>query len=168
MLDRVAHGGSVALASFVERRRFGYRRLHVPLVGRCAANHKPLFRICREERLGVRKRGGRKRALGTRSPMAFPQAAGSPTKALKAPPGSAAYQYRGHHQGQRGPRHSCIRPMDRAQINEFWYRPRRCKTRPFLGSRCETHAQDGQDKTRCSLVGRYGGGHLRQQPIHPD
>jgi putative transposase len=37
-------------------------------------NHKRLFRIYREERLGVRKRGGRKRALGTRSPMTLPEA----------------------------------------------------------------------------------------------
>jgi putative transposase len=36
-------------------------------------NHKRLFRLYREERLGVRKRGGRKRALGTRAPMALPQ-----------------------------------------------------------------------------------------------
>ena len=32
-------------------------------------NHKRLFRIYREERLMVRKRGCRKRALGTRTPM---------------------------------------------------------------------------------------------------
>jgi putative transposase len=36
-------------------------------------NHKRLFRLYREERLGVRKRGGRKRALGTRAPIALPQ-----------------------------------------------------------------------------------------------
>jgi transposase InsO family protein len=36
-------------------------------------NHKKLFRIYREERLVVRKRGGRKRALGTRAPAAVPQ-----------------------------------------------------------------------------------------------
>ena len=36
-------------------------------------NHKRLFRLYREERLGVRKRGGRKRALGSRAPMALPQ-----------------------------------------------------------------------------------------------
>jgi putative transposase len=59
-----------------ERRRFGYRRLHI-LLGRegIVLNHKRLFRLYREERLGVRKRGGRKRALGTRSPMALPEAA---------------------------------------------------------------------------------------------
>ena len=38
-------------------------------------NHKRLFRLYREERLTVRKRGGRKRALGTRAPMTVPQAA---------------------------------------------------------------------------------------------
>lgn len=32
-------------------------------------NHKKLFRIYRDERLTVRNRGGRKRALGTRMPM---------------------------------------------------------------------------------------------------
>jgi putative transposase len=63
-----------ALAS--ERRRFGYRRLHILLTREgMRLNHKRLFRIYREERLGVRKRGGRKRALGTRSPMTLPEAA---------------------------------------------------------------------------------------------
>jgi putative transposase len=36
-------------------------------------NHKKLRRLYREERLQVRRRGGRKRALGTRVPMAMPQ-----------------------------------------------------------------------------------------------
>jgi putative transposase len=36
-------------------------------------NCKKLYRLYREERLTVRKRGGRKRALGTRAPMAIPQ-----------------------------------------------------------------------------------------------
>src|ERR1700740_2665860 len=35
-------------------------------------NHKRLFRIYREERLMVRKRGGRKRALRMRAPMPVP------------------------------------------------------------------------------------------------
>jgi hypothetical protein len=35
-------------------------------------NHKRLFRIYREERLMVGKRGGRKRALGMRAPMPVP------------------------------------------------------------------------------------------------
>ena len=35
-------------------------------------NHKRLFQLYREERLAVRRRGGRKRALGTRAPMPVP------------------------------------------------------------------------------------------------
>ena len=58
-----------------ERRRFGYRRLHVLLRREgTQVNHKKLRRIYAEERLQVRRRGGRKRALGTRAPMALPQA----------------------------------------------------------------------------------------------
>jgi transposase InsO family protein len=57
-----------------QRRRFGYRRLHLLLRREgFAVNHKKLFRIYREERLVVRKRGGRKRALGMRAPAAVPQ-----------------------------------------------------------------------------------------------
>ncbi|UVO39415.1 IS3 family transposase [Bradyrhizobium arachidis] len=53
-----------------ERRRFGYRRLHVLLKREgYVINHKKLFRLYREERLAVRRRGGRKRAIGTRAPM---------------------------------------------------------------------------------------------------
>lgn len=57
-----------------ERCRFGYRRLHL-LLGRegWKVNWKKLYRIYREEGLTVRKRGGRKRALGTRAPMTIPQ-----------------------------------------------------------------------------------------------
>jgi putative transposase len=59
-----------------ERRRFGYRRLHILLRREgIVLNHKKLFRLYREERLTVRRRGGRKRALGTRAPMALPQGA---------------------------------------------------------------------------------------------
>ncbi|MET3338839.1 putative transposase [Bradyrhizobium japonicum] len=55
------------------RRRFGYRRLHVLLRREgYLVNHKELFRLYREERLAVRRRGGRKRALGTRAPMVVP------------------------------------------------------------------------------------------------
>lgn len=58
-----------------ERRRFGYRRLRIFLRREgFAVNHKRLFRIYREERLMVRRRGGRKRALGTRAPMPVPLA----------------------------------------------------------------------------------------------
>jgi len=57
-----------------QRRRFGYRRLHLLLRRKgIEVNHKKLFRIYREEKLTVRKRGGRKRAIGTRAPMAIPQ-----------------------------------------------------------------------------------------------
>ena len=56
-----------------ERRRFGYRRIHV-MVARegFQVNHKKLRRIYAEEKLQVRRRGGRKRALGTRKPMVLP------------------------------------------------------------------------------------------------
>lgn len=56
-----------------ERRRFGYRRLHVLLRREgFRVNHKRLFRLYREERLMVRRRGGRKRVIGTRAPMMIP------------------------------------------------------------------------------------------------
>jgi len=56
-----------------ERRRFGYRRLHILLKREgVEMNWKKLYRLYREERLTVRKRGGRKRALGTRRPMVVP------------------------------------------------------------------------------------------------
>jgi putative transposase len=57
-----------------QRRRFGYRRLHILLRREgTRVNHKKLRRLYREERLQVRRRGGRKRALGTRAPMTIPQ-----------------------------------------------------------------------------------------------
>lgn len=56
------------------RRRFGYRRLLVLLRREgVQMNHKRLRRLYAEERLQVRRRGGRKRALGTRAPLAIPQ-----------------------------------------------------------------------------------------------
>lgn len=56
-----------------ERRRFGYRRLHILLRREgYVVNHKRLFRLYREERLAVRRRGGRKRAMGTRAPITLP------------------------------------------------------------------------------------------------
>ena len=58
-----------------ERRRFGYRRLGWLLEREGQViNHKKLYRIYREERLMVRRRRGRKRALGTRAPMTLPSA----------------------------------------------------------------------------------------------
>lgn len=56
-----------------ERRRFGYRRIHIMLERQgIQMNQKKLRRLYREEGLQVRKRGGRKRALGTRRPMIAP------------------------------------------------------------------------------------------------
>ena len=56
------------------RRRFGYRRLHILLQQEgFTLNHKKLRRIYAKERLQVRRRGGRKRALGTREPLTLPQ-----------------------------------------------------------------------------------------------
>jgi putative transposase len=70
--DTGLRGRLRALAA--ERRRFGYRRLHILLRREgVTLNHKKLFRLYREEKLTVSRRGGRKRALGTRAPMALPQ-----------------------------------------------------------------------------------------------
>ncbi len=57
-----------------QRRRFGYRRLGLMLKrAGIKVNRKKLYRLYKEERLTVRKRGGRKRALGARAPIAIPQ-----------------------------------------------------------------------------------------------
>jgi putative transposase len=56
------------------RRRFGYRRLHLLLTREgLYMNHKKLRRLYAAERLQVRRRSGRKRALGTRAPLILPQ-----------------------------------------------------------------------------------------------
>lgn len=56
------------------RRRFGYRRLLLMIRSEgVLINHKKLRRLYAEERLQVRRRGGRKRALGTRAPLTLPQ-----------------------------------------------------------------------------------------------
>jgi putative transposase len=53
-----------------ERRRFGYRRLHVLLRQEgLVMNRKRTQRLYREEGLTVRRRRGRKRATGTRAPI---------------------------------------------------------------------------------------------------
>lgn len=58
-----------------ERRRFGYRRIPIMLERQgIVMNLKKLRRLYREEKLQVRRRGGRKRALGTRRPMLLPDA----------------------------------------------------------------------------------------------
>lgn len=57
----------------VERRRFGYRRIHVLLARQgVRVNQKKVRRLYAEEKLQVKRRGGRKRALGTRRPIAVP------------------------------------------------------------------------------------------------
>ena len=61
-----------------KRRRFGYRRIGVLLERKgMIMNHKKLYRIYREEGLSVKRRRGRKRARGTRTPLpvaAYPNA----------------------------------------------------------------------------------------------
>lgn len=50
-----------------ERRRFGYRRICILLKREgLKINHKKVYRLYKESGLKVRKRGGRKRALGSR------------------------------------------------------------------------------------------------------
>lgn len=53
-----------------ERRRFGYRRLFILLrrEGEASGINR-IYRLYREEGLGVRKRKGRKRAIGIRAPL---------------------------------------------------------------------------------------------------
>uniref|UniRef100_UPI002252126A IS3 family transposase n=1 Tax=Endobacter medicaginis TaxID=1181271 RepID=UPI002252126A len=69
--DTVLRGRLKELAA--ERRRFGYRRLHVLLRREGhVVNRKRVQRLYREEKLTVRRRGGRKRAMGTRRPIETP------------------------------------------------------------------------------------------------
>lgn len=57
-----------------EHRRFGYKRVNVMLERQgWRVNQKKIRRLYREEKLQVRKRSGRKRALGTRRPMLVPE-----------------------------------------------------------------------------------------------
>jgi putative transposase len=56
-----------------ERRRFGYRRLHVLLRQEgLVRNRKRTQRLYREEGLSMRRRRGRKRATGSRAPLLLP------------------------------------------------------------------------------------------------
>ena len=53
-----------------KRRRFGYRRVGVMLERKgMIMNHKKLYRLYTDEKLSVRRRRGRKRARGSRTPM---------------------------------------------------------------------------------------------------
>ena len=44
----------------------------LPIWHEMVVNRKKLYQLYKEEKLTVRKRGGRKRALGTRAPMTIP------------------------------------------------------------------------------------------------
>ncbi len=63
-----AHEGDRAGTAPVWLRRFLVMLRREGLVG----NHKKLFRLYREEKLAVRRRGGCKRAIGTRAPLLVP------------------------------------------------------------------------------------------------
>jgi putative transposase len=53
-----------------ERRRFGYRRLREMAKRRgVVMSLKKVYRLYKDEGLAVRRRGGRKRATGTRAPL---------------------------------------------------------------------------------------------------
>jgi putative transposase len=57
-----------------ERRRFGYRRLAILLQREgLRVNLKRVYRVYREEGLAVRRRKGRKRAIGMRLPLPRPE-----------------------------------------------------------------------------------------------
>jgi putative transposase len=57
-----------------QRRRFGFRRLGLLLRREgIRVRDKKLYRLYTEDRVTVRKRGSRTRALGTRAPIAVPQ-----------------------------------------------------------------------------------------------
>ncbi len=57
-----------------ERRRIGYRRLQWLLEREgVRMNHKRFRRLYREEKLQVRRRRGRRRAIGVRAPLTLPQ-----------------------------------------------------------------------------------------------
>lgn len=53
-----------------QRKRFGYRRIHILLKKEgIIVNHKKVYRLYKESGLKVLKRGSRKRALGSRVPL---------------------------------------------------------------------------------------------------
>jgi putative transposase len=60
----------------LERKRFGYRRLHVLLQREgTVVNHKKVYRLYREADLGVRRRKRRRGIAVTRQPLALPSRA---------------------------------------------------------------------------------------------
>ena len=70
-----------------QRRRFGYRRVGVMLERKgMIMNHKKLYRLYSEEGLSVRRRRGRKRARGSRTPMPVPLRPGARWSMRATPP----------------------------------------------------------------------------------
>jgi putative transposase len=64
------HLAELIQAVAMERRRFGYRRVHDMLQGEFpGTNHKKVFRLYREQGLAVRKRNKGKRYRGERTPL---------------------------------------------------------------------------------------------------
>ena len=60
-----------------QRRRFGYRRLHILLRREgVMINRKKTQRLYKEEGLAVRRRRSRKRAVGTKAPAPYPSGGG--------------------------------------------------------------------------------------------
>jgi putative transposase len=74
-----------------QRPRFGYQRMHIMLDRHgVLMNQNKLWRLCREEKLQVCRRGGRKRALGRRGPMLMPTRTGASTSPLTPSPTGGA------------------------------------------------------------------------------
>ena len=126
-----------------ERRRFGYRRLHVLLRREGhAANQKRVQRLYREERLTVRRRGERKRAMGTRRSIETPTA-----------------------QNQRGSLDfvsdqltDCRRFRILAVVDDCtrdalrWWRTRRCRAGAWRASSMRSSASADAGRTRSSVT----------------
>ena len=98
-------------------------------------NHKRLFRLYREERLMVRRRGGRKRALGTRAPMPVPHgptiAGRSTSSPISSSTAAACASWRGRRLHARVPgagrRHLDLRHAGRARTRSAAGRARQAQ-----------------------------------------
>jgi putative transposase len=74
-----------------QRPRFGYQRVDIMLDRHgVLMNQNKLWRLCREEKLQVCRRGGRKRALGRHGPMLMPTRTGASTSPLTPLPTGGA------------------------------------------------------------------------------
>ncbi len=91
--DAAVHERMRAVAA--PRRRFGDRRLQIMLAREgLVMNHKKFRRLHREERLQVKRRGGRKRALGTRTPILLPGGPNQRTPSLSGGSSGLALPHR--------------------------------------------------------------------------